>query len=104
MCTPAAAYVASPYICMINLPNSTLSPAAHKVKRTTECLLLQAEATRSVQIQVSDLQEQLRSQKTMTDEAVEARREGEAFMAALSKTIRERDAQVASAKVSPHDG
>ena len=73
------------------------------MNRATGCLLLQAEATRSVQIQVSDLQEQLRSQKTMTDEAVEARREGEVSVKALSKTIRERDAQVASAKVSPHN-
>lgn len=66
-------------------------------------MLVQAEAARGGQFQVHDLQEQLRTQRSMTDEAVEARREGETSMAALSKQIRERDALLASAKVSPHN-
>ena len=73
------------------------------VRLTTECLPLQAEAARRVQLQVNDLQEQLRTQESATDEAVEARRKGEACVEVMSKTVREPDALVASAKVSPHN-
>ena len=75
---------------------------SHIVRLTTESLPLQAEAARRVQLQVNDLQEQLRTQESATDEAVEARRKGEACVEVMSKTFREPDALVASAKVSPH--